>query len=403
MGPRRGDTTGGDPHACLERWAELRLQLGAHREIIPALSAAVEADPLREGLTTLLATALYRSGQQVDALRVISELRAHLREDLGLDPGGAVAGVEGAILRQEPWISGSAPAVATGAAPVGTAPPVAPLPYAKPAPLLRGRQVELATVVASLGFAPGSAPPAVLVSGDAGVGKTRLLREAALHAGQAGRRVLWGSCVDAQPPMPFLPFLDCLADAVDGAVRSDPLLRSNGAARDLAVLFPSLGPAPEAPAEAERGVARLRLFESITLLLRSLHEQAGGLVLVLDDLHWGDQASCELLDYLLHRVRDNGIGVLAACRPEALLSGHALAGLAPGGCVRASPRTCSSSHWPQRTSSPSATTSSGPSPPRQRWTHWWRRGARATRSSPRSWSPLRWAVATCPSPKAAGR
>ena len=87
---------------ALEQRLEADLAVGRHAEAVPELEALVREHPLRESLRGLLMLALYRSGRQADALAVMQDARATLRDELGLDPGQALQQLEKAILLQDP-------------------------------------------------------------------------------------------------------------------------------------------------------------------------------------------------------------------------------------------------------------------------------------------------------------
>jgi len=87
---------------ALEDRVQALLSLGRHGEVVGELEALVVAHPFRERLWEELMIALYRSGRQADALRAYSELREHLRDELGIEPSDSLRELEGAILRQEP-------------------------------------------------------------------------------------------------------------------------------------------------------------------------------------------------------------------------------------------------------------------------------------------------------------
>ena len=93
---------------CEEDLAQARLELGEHLAIVTELEAAVAAEPLRERRWAQLMLALYRSGRQADALRAFQRLRRQLGEELGIDPGAEVAGLEQAIVLQRPELAWSA-------------------------------------------------------------------------------------------------------------------------------------------------------------------------------------------------------------------------------------------------------------------------------------------------------
>jgi DNA-binding SARP family transcriptional activator len=101
---------------ALERRIEADLALGRHREAVGELQALATEHPLRESVHALLMLALYRSGRQADALQVHADLRATLRDELGLDPGPALEWLQGRILRQDPTLELDAVVGASAAA-----------------------------------------------------------------------------------------------------------------------------------------------------------------------------------------------------------------------------------------------------------------------------------------------
>ncbi|MEU1201903.1 AAA family ATPase [Streptomyces sp. NPDC005813] len=170
-----------------------------------------------------------------------------------------------------------------------------------------GRADELARLTGVLERAKQGDPRAVLVAGDAGVGKTRTLAEAAAHAAATGMTVLTGHCVDlGDVGLPYLPFTEIL-----GALATDerfaPALAAHPAVGPLLGAGPGTG--------ADHG-GRLQLFEGLAGLLAAVTD-ISPLLLVLEDLHWADQSSRDLLRFLLSR------GILQ--RPAAGASAHRLA------------------------------------------------------------------------------
>jgi DNA-binding CsgD family transcriptional regulator/tetratricopeptide (TPR) repeat protein len=161
-----------------------------------------------------------------------------------------------------------------------------------------GREADLARLAAALDEAGRGRAPAIVVEGESGAGKTRLLREFAGLAAQRGAKVLFGRCVDcgdAGPPYwPIIEALRPLAGPGDG------------------------GPGPGT------GDDRGRYFEDVLDRL----EEAGRhspVVLVLDDLHWADRSTRDLLGFLLANLAGGpGPLVVAAVRSEALVPGHPL-------------------------------------------------------------------------------
>ncbi|WP_328632314.1 helix-turn-helix transcriptional regulator [Streptomyces sp. NBC_00356] len=156
-----------------------------------------------------------------------------------------------------------------------------------------GRADELARLTGVLERAAAGDPRAVLVAGDAGVGKTRALTEAAAHAAATGLTVLTGHCVDlGDVGLPYLPFTEILGAAAADE-RLAPAFAAYPAVDRLIGAASGAGPAPDPG-------SRLQLFEGVAGLLADLADLTP-LLLVVEDLHWADQSSRDLLRFLLSR------------------------------------------------------------------------------------------------------
>ena len=161
----------------------------------------------------------------------------------------------------------------------------------------------------------------VIVGGDAGMGKTRLVTDLVARARRRGCVVVSGACSEAELSLPYLPFLEAIGNYLAredvGALRE----RLGAAADDLAQLFPQMG-RPEPPG-GDAQQAKLRLFESILLLLRDA-ARSTALLVVLEDLHWADPATRELIDYATRRLRSTNVLILATYRTDEMHRKHAL-------------------------------------------------------------------------------
>ncbi|WP_394430139.1 helix-turn-helix transcriptional regulator [Streptomyces sp. SGAir0957] len=156
-----------------------------------------------------------------------------------------------------------------------------------------GRAGELARLTGVSERAAAGEPRAVLLAGDAGVGKTRTLTEAARHAAGTGMTVLTGHCVDlGDVGLPYLPFTEIL-----GAAAADERLAP--AFAGYPAVHQLLGAAPGNGAATDPG-SRFQLFEGVAGLLAELTALTP-LLLVIEDLHWADQSSRDLLRFLLSR------------------------------------------------------------------------------------------------------
>ncbi len=166
-------------------------------------------------------------------------------------------------------------------------------------PVLVGRAEQLAELDAALAPARRNGPSVILVGGEAGVGKSRLVKEFTARAQGAGTRVLTGGCVElGTDGLPFAPFTTVLRELVRelGADGVAGLLPS-GVTRDFARLLPEFG---TATAETGDIVARARLFEQMLALLERLADDQP-VVLVIEDAHWADRSSRDLLAFLVGR------------------------------------------------------------------------------------------------------
>ncbi|WP_448621270.1 ATP-binding protein [Geodermatophilus sp. URMC 65] len=261
---------------------------------------------------------------------------------------------------------------------------------------LVGRDAELARLLATVDRALEGRAGAVLLAGDAGVGKTRLLDELAARAAERGLRVLTGHCVDlGDVGLPYLPFVDLLRPVAAGSGQPGlPELLSGRGAPAVSEL-PAGDAADLGRPLVRRPVAdggRLQLFESVAALLGELAAETP-LLVVLEDLHWADRSSRDLLRYLLARLGEEPIALVASYRSDDLHRRHPLRPLlaelvrlpvverlelaplpdaAVGELVRGLPPACPTAR--SRTSSPAP---------------------RATPSTPRSCSPPGWPARRC--------
>ena len=188
----------------------------------------------------------------------------------------------------------------------------------------REREVEELCAAADLAFA--SHGQLVLVSGDAGIGKTRLAEELATYAHLRDALVLWGRCDEGEGAPPYWPWVQIVrAYAVDHDPEVLGAAMGAGAA-DIAQIvsevgrrLPDLEPAPALTPEQ----ARFRLFDSVTTFLVDASRREP-LVLVLDDLHCADSPSLLLLEFLVRRLPDARLLLVATYRDTELSPRHPL-------------------------------------------------------------------------------
>ena len=161
-----------------------------------------------------------------------------------------------------------------------------------------------------------------VVSGEAGIGKSRLVSEAALQAHTDGATVLWGRCFE-ESIAPHGAFVDALRRVIAWAAAEGASLPGvSAAARHLVALSPVFGPGALESEDAaslidrgghDGGGDRLRLFDAVEALLHELTE-ASPVVLVLDDLQWADEATLLLLGHLVRSAQSDRLLVLGTVR-----------------------------------------------------------------------------------------
>jgi len=164
-----------------------------------------------------------------------------------------------------------------------------------------GRAHELAQLGRALDATWAGSGTAVLVAGEAGIGKTRLASELAGRARGAGFEVLLGRSIDmVGTELPYLPFVEALRP---------------------------LGGLPQVDREAAG--SQLRVFQE-TLALLGERAAAAPVLLVLEDLHWADTSTLDLVVFLAHNLRDRRVLLLGTCRADEPSSAERMRRLADG-------------------------------------------------------------------------
>ena len=195
-------------------------------------------------------------------------------------------------------------------------------------PVLVGRAEQLAVLDEALATARRGEPATVLIGGEAGVGKSRLVGEFADRAAAAAGcwpAAAWSS---APPAWPFAPFTAVLRQVVrDLGVAGVQDLLTGQASRELARLLPELGESARHEDEAYQGEARARLFEQVLALFERLAD-AGSLTLIIEDAHWADRSTRDLLTFLIGNQRVlRGVLIVVTFRSDELHRTHPLRAL----------------------------------------------------------------------------
>ncbi|MFS8201923.1 helix-turn-helix transcriptional regulator [Streptomyces sp. CWNU-52B] len=187
-------------------------------------------------------------------------------------------------------------------------------------PVFVGRTDELGVLNDALARAAAGEPQALLLGGEAGVGKTRLIEEFAAGACREGAVVAVGGCVEiGADGLPFAPFSTALR-ALRRRLPDELAAAAGGQEEDLARLLPELGESARGRHD-EDGMARL--FElTVRLLERVAADRT--VVVLLEDLHWADASTRHLLAYLFRTLRSGRLLVVATYRADDIHRRHPL-------------------------------------------------------------------------------
>ena len=254
------------------------LALGRHEHALPDLWEAAAAEPLRERRWAQLMLALYRSGQQAEALHAYSLLRRRMADELGLDPGPDLRRLESEMIAARPGLDWQ-PTPERRASPGG-----GDHPRRLPA---RRRDLERMRSFARAHGGRGS----IVVRGAAGMGKSVLIRTFVETVQSEGALVLAAACTPHAPP--FAAVREVLADV-------DHLAPASGAPLpELALILPGVR-VPEAE-RAERSLpwSPDRILAAATRLLAHAADSSASTVLVLEDMQWADATTTAFVDAVL--------------------------------------------------------------------------------------------------------
>jgi predicted ATPase len=181
---------------------------------------------------------------------------------------------------------------------------------------LVGRTAELDQMRKLLGDAEAGQPVVMLISGDAGVGKTRLISELAREAAGRGYVLLSGKCAELADTVPYLPLADALRGAanapVAAAIATRPVLARLLPDQET---FPSAGELPE--------VSQQQLFGAVLGMLTEL-AAITPVLLVLEDLHWADRSTRDLVTFLSRVLRAERVALVVSYRSDDLRRSHPL-------------------------------------------------------------------------------
>jgi DNA-binding SARP family transcriptional activator/tetratricopeptide (TPR) repeat protein len=288
---------------CRRVLADAALATGDGVVAAKAAAAAVSTDPYDEPARRALMRAHLAAGEPSRALATYAELKELLAAELGADPAAETQALHLAVLREEP-----------------PPPPAAAARVALPASDtlgLVGRADQLRQLRSAWNAAAGGTPGLILVVGEAGIGKTRLVDELARIAATTGGTVLSARCYATEHSLFLQPVVEALATVVRTMPPAQLLDLVGDQGPALSRLLPDaaaiLGPAPGRRDSPD--LERRRAFEAITALVRGLADRAPVLV-YLDDLQNAGRSTIELLHYLARHTPNGRMLVVGTVRGE---------------------------------------------------------------------------------------
>jgi DNA-binding SARP family transcriptional activator len=282
---------------CAEDLVTALLGTGRVTQALATARSLYLADPLRERACWLYVVTLHRAGRTGEALEVLREHVRSLDDELGLEPTAALRDLQSAVLRQDPDLLG------WPGAPAADLPGVIEpdLPVIPPAPLpdgivraddgLVGRRRELQRLAGTLAEARAGSTRWVVLTGPAGIGKSRLAEETARQWAAAGGTVVRAACPEDEGVPPWWPVRQVIR-----ALDRDP--------------EPLLAP----PSGGDVDTARFVVAERVQQLLSETAAATAGLLVLVDDAQWADPTSLRFLAHLASSPQQDRLAVLLTVR-----------------------------------------------------------------------------------------
>ncbi|HYM83075.1 MAG TPA: BTAD domain-containing putative transcriptional regulator [Candidatus Dormibacteraeota bacterium] len=305
-----------DLAAVLERLARGHAAARAWERAVSAARRWLELDPLHEPAHRRLMESLARSGEPAAAVAQYRECVRILDRELGVAPLSETSDLADAIR------SGRLGQESAAVREPGLRASVRSRGSARVPPLV-GRAAELAAIDAVI-RETGSAGRLVVIEGEPGIGKTRLLGAAVRMTRDAGGRAIEGRALGGESGIPFSAVVDLLRGALAFAEGRERLAGMPAEhRRELARLLPVPGSARSAAGRHENGdpFGRVRLFQAVAAALVELVRGPDPGLVAIDDLHLADASSIELVGYIARRPADHPVVLALAWRREELPEG----------------------------------------------------------------------------------
>lgn len=309
--------------------ARLMAGLEAREQHDRALGVALrllEHDPLREDARRLAMRAYCHLGHRNTALEQYRRCREIVGEELNTEPMEETTALYQDILDGRFEIGPTVEALAAERAAEPPRPPGQnPLDPVVRGPVV-GRETELAFLRDRYQEARTGPGSLVLLPGEAGVGKTRLVEELADHLRWQGVRVLWGRCYEFERLLPYQPVSEALQTVLPTISPGDLTHLPSWILREVARLVPQVRDRQSEPRESSETFPdqqRAQLFEAVARFIAWLSTQSG-LALMFEDLHWATESTLQMVHYLARHLADGHAVIVGTLRPEAVGPQHPL-------------------------------------------------------------------------------
>jgi len=287
---------------CRETLVTALLAMG---RLAPALAEATrlyDEFPFRDRTCWLRMLALHRAGRSPEALEQFGIHVTRLDTELGLRPGAELTALQGAILRHEPELAAWPRTPEwTGAETVpAPAPPSVTIPVAEAESgrVFVGRETETDVIDGMFDEVLAGAPRWVVLTGPAGIGKTRLAEECDARTVAAGGTAVWARCLEDEGAPAWWP------------IRR--MLRELGVDADAA-LIPPTGVEPDE--------ARFAVYERVSNAIETVAAEKAALTVVVDDIQWADPTSLRCLRYLVGALHRHRVWFVLTLRDSEMRSG----------------------------------------------------------------------------------
>jgi DNA-binding SARP family transcriptional activator/predicted negative regulator of RcsB-dependent stress response len=335
--------------------ADLRIAREALPGAIDTLDRLLAVDPTNEAAVQRLIILLTQSGRRAEALRIYHRFATLLRQEYQISPLPETRALFESAQRGEDPSTPARAGISPGVLQVGSQAPGTQAADSRAhlhvgrsnqSPLV-GRGHELAVlhrrllateqtrhtslagqkIASSLSLDSQRHIQCVILMGDVGIGKTRLAEETGREARRRGWAVAWSRAYAQESNIPYRMWVEVLRKAMaQGLWQRQEIARRPLMYQALEALLPELHdllPQIELSSPTLREQEQLRLWEAVRALLAAISKNTP-LFIVLDDLQWADNSSCELLAYLVRQLRGQSVMIVGTCREIELSANHPL-------------------------------------------------------------------------------